>query len=851
MCLTTIKCDNRDKPTILQNIKNKVDIVYSSDNNYIKYVKIKNLDQYGIFMYYPVAQKNLIDIPNAYFIAISCTFANWTMDKIYKAIYLSPLIYHDKFIQKPRYANKLRDIFLKNLNALIQDVYVNIKHIISVLNTYIELNSDVLYYTDTTLLKTFQSIKTRITEQYLGRAKKTDMQIIQLCLEEMISLQSFLSMNCLTVPSDKHTSFFQDFSIKSQDAKTININEVLHDLQISGIQVNERQCNNEYMFLEYFIQEPTSNDPISVEILSAYIQESDEKFVKLSDMLNSVIFSYDMDYIYFFQNSVLLTIVKLVLRKTIMIFEEEESTEDINHIVSQTNTNITNIVSMYHTMLPANFTESFTILNNVCNSSEAKTIKIQNLRNHYYSLTSIHFENEFHSANNTIHSILELLNNEFNNFNCFHLTYNIVRGQQDRYYLPLVTEKVPLLPNYDDIRANCCFVVDIYSLSYQARMYYNDTTSKYSLITIPKEILQIAFSIFSSIKIYMIKLINEKPSENSDLLKMAYNIAIILVNIPKVFKISIKVFEIRRIIDVVFAELNKYGIKYCLPPNFNYLLFNNIDFNNFGNREHIQLTMKSFFKNYEFDHVEFDKMNKDMYTFLDVQYLYESYIKNSFTIKKYQLHILTFWNGQLSTFVNIFTDLTVFTLNPSRLYAFYDIYFKFFIAVVYYEVIEILNKKSIQDIHTGFKAITNSNLLTNFSCTNFPQVLCPLVTNMDNILRLPSKYVYKDLHINEMSLRNELEAYRLKFMSKFMTFNIVIKGPESKINKIKYSFKHMIKSIVPGDTINGINHEISTSVASINKHFSRLHYRPDSKTKPIRTTYRSTYTNPEPKLFNG
>lgn len=897
LCPTTIQSD--DIPVQHENIQKYVKINNYSKNRweyaYFKSVTIHESEQCSI-LYNNNIRPGKGEQPKMYgfYTGMGCKCADWTITKIHNFIKSLPLFYQPKFEKQKLYKKAFKPLFEKSLTAFISSLDKYVNRFIQILNDFLDI--DESYYTDTTVLEAFISLKIKMNfmslknNQNEPELNKSDTTIIRMILEEMNVLQRFLSMNCLDVPpGDKYSPFYGYWLNEDKLIDVNTINHFLNNIKPIGFNVDPLICVSTQMFLENFVN-LSSYDHISLDIVYAQVQITDTSDTKMKtytisikDILLKTKTMYNIDVVFWYQDIVLNTIMTILFRKIenakIFIDGPLKSNifyhiENINLIISKNSTNFpeylvngfkllskyknineiptielnTYLTSLIHITIGnwdiSTIGDTFILRDNLKNTCKLKDLLIIHCKVTFKPLTDIEYLECF---------VLKLLKH-INDFKCVHQSFKCLRKKYDNYYIPLINNKKTLIPinSIKDIQKSsgvCKFVINIYSICLQTIWFINLESDNASATNDNANILRSWRAIFS-MKYYFLIIIKEN-TDDLDLLKMSYDIAVILINLQQRFDQHPNFYNLKRTLNVIMTELNNYGIKNCSESKFNFLLFNNINFMHIGDGHFIEKSMKAFYKNnFGIDNFQNTNINMKDFKYFDVQNLYDQYVKNSEVIKLYGQFIKFSWKGINLTLKEIFEDAIISTLNPYSLYAVYDMYFKFNLAVVHFEMGEILIKnkfKNLRNIQREFLDI--QNVMTNFVPKYFPSEFESIILDMQSLLSRPSNNTtditskklsifksfkkYKESVIDEISVMNEITECYIKIDNQFKKFKIKLKN-RSFFQKNKKEIKDMkIVKHFTKDDLKTINFEISNKIADVNEYFSQLHRRDKPSQKPI------------------
>lgn len=841
--------------------------IYDTQNVYIKDITIHNSKHCSIYNMYGDCQTKLlkehtIDI---FYTTTSCKFADWIIHYIYDFVKSSPVFYRQEFQSHYHniYETVFHPLFKESLCTLIFNINKYIERLIRILNNFLCENTYYTYYNDITVLKSLMSlrIKLKFLSAYADTknkpmTRKSDSAVIRNILEDMNALQSFLSMNCKDLPASKRNSTFYGYWINI-DNMLVNVSDIddfLLNILPLNLEYYSFKCSVSQIFLEN-VANVSSNNHISLDIAHAMVKITDTENMTIKDILVRLKKSYAIDLIYLYLESVSITIMKLIYKKIYDMYEtQQRCTPKIINNIQKINEKISND-SMN---LPKYLVDGFALLMDVENHELdlRETLKEFNDK----SLNGIElgewnesllgqknfeiFKKKTNSKSNKITVRNLVLNksqlnpkldiptyleefttrilNNFDELKCFNQNFNFLRSENSRYFVPLIDNKKAHFPieegNYKS-DAICDFVVISYTICYQVITYINEDIDKKNTSASKDVIFDRARKAINSIKDYFFVLISENK-KNIAFLKMAYNVVIILTNI-KVTSIQFKnYYKLKRILNVIMTELNKYGISNCTSPKQNFLIFNNINFIDFGISKMIEKFMSAVIEsspnNFDSGNLFFSSIKlsqSEDYSYLDIEYLYNRFILKSDVFKLYAYNITILWKGKYENIYSIYKDLMNLTMNPLHLYAFYDIYFTFYVVVVYYEIRHIIQKKQYEPVKKRFAKILD-NLIV-FDHIYFPSKLHNLIIEIKMLLKLPSTlnnctpkvYMTEILKIGE-KIEHQIRSFNIFFAK--LTFSASIKIG-----------LHIIR-LFSKDVLTIINSELDSNVKEFNAYFSKF-----------------------------
>lgn len=765
----------------------------TSENRHIKEVSIgKNDIKSAILMYQtkkieePVENENLnLYTTNAFYVAISCKFSNWTIMSIYNFIKVCPLFYQNDIRS---FIEQIKPHFDKSIQTLKRFVDTNVERFIRLLNKFIDADSKASYYKDTSILKALITFKLKMhfisleNEAQQTENEISDVEKIRLILEEMTVLQKVLSMNCADLPNGNKYPQVYGYWIPTYhvqgtgkvDNVKISVGDndtIFKEIEVFFVEFyqttklvsfNYPYCEVKYMFLENIVA-INLNDQISIDISNAVVKTTDTETMLIKDFLQLAKVSYDVDIILLYQNAVLTTIIKLIFSKVIeiMVKQESLSVEIINTIKTLQN-DLPNLSS--------DFIQGLKLIAKLNDSDSS--ITMQDIKYFYSSMENIEFK-EFNLTPSSIYNnptdylnhLMERLNNNYNDLRYYNSQFMYLNYVHDKYYTPSVKSKISLLStditkNLEQTNENCNLVLKMYTACFEAIRFLKkfDSESNYSAVAFKLRCFERSKKLLWVINNSIFDMI-ERNEKDSEILNMTYNIAIILANTRVETNNHMRSYTLHRVFNMVLTELNSYALKYCKPPNFNFLLFNNIAFNTIGMDDSMPKPAKIISK---------DKTSVENYEFMSAKYLFKTFIENSKVFNYYEEVIKFYWKGKLETVHEIYNDAIVFTLNSRQLYALYDIYFKFYIAAIYFEINSIILKNSDGKIKNK-KLSKIKKIWKNVLPTFFPREMESLITDITTLL-------YSSLM--------ETDTIQTKIDENFKEFNIVIGSAPNLTKKL-------------------------------------------------------------------
>lgn len=869
---TTVLCE-KTIPAQFQNIQNYVKIIESGDNdNYVKSVTIGESERRGVLLRYKRHTKEK-DKPktHAFYTAVSCKFASWTMGKLYEFVESSTAA-SGRCDFRERHAHAYPRVLFENrvgtttsLTAAL-DKYV--KRFIEILTGFLNVKSGAYSrYDDTAVLKTFLSLRIK-THYYINttRSKNTgkesfvvsDIDVMRIVLAHMTSLQRFLSTNC----SEDYKSSSLSSSPPPQfygywiNGGVDTIDHFLFNIRRIGLEFDPSSslCSTAEILLDDLVTALRfSDDPLSRDVAGAKMRITADTTISVADVRDAI--NDDVELIFWYRECVLTAIVKLVLRKAIRRLSSKDGLpRSVVDAIAEMNSRMSSV--------PSYLAVGFTLL---ANAAADDSESITELENYYRSLSDVvvlaadddeRGESSSSAAARRVHvvprerdasrtskaitlrdlivvterpdrvdwpddvqyleNVMRTLLSNVDDFKCFHRSSLILRDRNEHYnyYIPFADDKRSLLPvngiadrvdqqqQQQQSVGTCDFVADVHALCRRAVRGFAGPRSHDA-----DESWEIVFKI----KGYFLAIVR-READDYDLLKTAYDSATLLVNLVRRADKNVDVYHVQRVLDVVATELDGYAIKRCE-------LFLTLDDSTSAAdvppTPVIEKSVWTFYEN-RFGTANDDIRCDDDCKYLNAQYLYDSFVKDSDVIKLYGNNVKVYWKGKYRTVVDVYEDAIFFTVNARLLYALYDVYFKFFIAAIYYEVREVLSKTRLKSIEKGLAKIDES---IRFRVDDFPRELKSLVSRVRDALRLPT--VDGSSPIDEIALIDRSRETKRIIDDEFGRLNIVFEK-NSLFQIIKRGLTSFRIMCFTDNVLSVISEEIAFNLKPFKNYFLQL-----------------------------
>lgn len=771
-----------------------------------------------------------IDKSIALYTAASCKIANWHAQKIYEFVKFSPLFYQQNFknhtdLYLGSYENNFKSS-LTSLMLVLDDYAVKSMNALrNILDTFF----DISFYSDTTVFQTLVSLRVKInlmtpnSEIPINDDATSDYNQILLLLEEMNAFQRFLSMHCVNTSSTQTNSWFFGYWSQTVNEHPDTFFRLTENLPLTL--ENEHDCLIEHMFLEVLLKFDCIGDEIFRTTAIVVNGMHSITSIKISDIFNLIKSSQDSDMVFLYQDFVFVTFMKLIFTKVKQIRNVTELPSSVKTKIDELSRDMFND----ETVFPQYLAEGFRILSAYIERKNTEDTKSYN--NFYkYALDMVVLpESSSCIETNDVEYLEKLLQRTTDNVNalkCFHKSYKYIHNKRGIYYRPFVfvRSKNSLFANttnreVDRSKQVCNFLTNLYSTCYRAFLFYSDDNYKHlaagnltSKLGLP--IIRRYFSI-------IIQKLQE--TEFVGLLRMAYNIVPLLMNVQEGRDSLSCMSDVKWILKLIMTYLNDNGLPNCTLSNKNFLLFNNVNFSSMGDHEHNEKSILEFFqrnvKNFKYSDLSSYNEPCEICNHLSVKYFKENFLNQSTVFETYGNLIQFKFNGQTKTTKEIYEDEANLLINSQNYYLSYEIYFKFHIAVIYYELKRVLDSSASSE---SYKNITDiPRKLSNFKSHNFPtefQYFFSRVKNFLDFLELSIVGLPKRFESELSKRQNEIEK-QLK------TFNIVFEtNDNNNQSTVKCGcFKGFFKSKRVGgdklsrDNFDKINFELLSKVSAVTK----------------------------------
>lgn len=800
LCFSILKFELCESNELIDFIQSNASVA-NIDENYTREVTLFKVFKYNVLINIIQTNDNeeqAVDKLIAFYLVLGCNFAEWTIMQINDFIRSFPLFYQHTFLNT-EYGKVFidnYDDYIKTLNTI--DDYIT--KFIYTLQNILNVNSNVFNYNELTILKSFKSLKIKISSimspTTLLDFNNSDLIIIQEMLKELNFTQSFLIMNCDNLPLNNNNNS-QLYGYLSTVNNANSTDFILESIKSSFDWKSDIQnCSMKQIFLENIIT-IHSTEPISNDILNAKIKTVRWKSITVRDILEKISQSHDIERIYWCEKSILTTIVKVIYCKVFFLLSEKSSLSQIMYIITEINSKI----SKNKANLPTYFSKGLKYLELVKDRDtfradidyDAMVLKI---KTYYDSIDSVELKCPVDIADegeiklkddnfmdqstkelfitNTLDSLdnlMKKISKHFDDFVCFYKYFECLQDEFDKTTFPLekIETKLQSVEKNTESETLCRFVFDLYLICYKTLIFLNRGVEKGNKNEYT-EFFTKAWNSIRDIKNYFLKII-KIGTEHFDLIEIAYNIVIVLENANEPID-TIRGKYLKRIMYFVMAELNNYGFQHCTLPKFNFFLFSNLNFNTVMDDD-----VKNVIKNGDKTYYDFNTVTVEPqdYKCFSYKYVNQILIDKSDFIIPYENIIHFYWKGKKQSILEVFKEIT--HLNPLYLYLLYDTYFMFHLAVIYCEVKReynfLANKQPSTEIY-------DSNEVIGWH-QNFPKRFATMIDDIyyiNTILKTRSELDKSKYSSKSLQIEKQFKQYNFVFDFSYIQNGITVNTGE-------------------------------------------------------------------------
>lgn len=755
----------------------------------------------------------------AFNVFINCKFASYAISSVYGFISVLPVFYQRKFQNLVLHNEELGVRFRAYIDKLLANVNRHMKKLIRVLDLLtIPVKPNTSYHTETLVLKTLLSIKLKTyfilnaknneTSEIVSETEDTPCTIsysktVQLLLIDMTQLQKYLSINCPRVSGiEGNSQWFSFWVYPNQIAVNNDISQVIKFIEQKRESKDVSTCSLPKILIKKLTDFFKSENMIK----DVQVKFTRTENLPLKRIENHVDMFYDIDVVFMYINAIAKSLIRILFFKIKKLSHHKKIPNKINKMIKAVNSSVSN----KQNQLPGYIVVGIKVL------SEVKNLyKFEDHENYYDFMRSVQDieitpdptgANQHSLTETKIENLLQLIGDNVDDFICFNGFFSSINQDHNKLFMSSLTSKQALTFNKknDGYVGECDFVENVYILSFQALILFNGYFDVIKNGKTAKDTAMLniyysgAFRVVSEIKSYCAILI-ERGKKNKNIHKVSHDVIVVLMNLlphddqNAQYYIPLKLY-VRRILNTVMSIMSGYDIKYCTEnctpgdassAQSNFLIFNKINFNDFGNGRKIKESMKRFFvQNFDgFGDNDFGGFDQQNYEYLNARTLYDTFIVNNDVCDRYLDDVKIHWKGLVKNIREIFENEITFVHDPRSLYMLYDVYFKFNAAIVFVEINTcVANNKHIDAVIRCFVLLyVDLNNIEWFDM--FPEGIAPFLADISHILYTS---IELDVEYNQLSKKEILEKLKKKITEtekKFNSLGITFKSYTSRHRK--------------------------------------------------------------------
>lgn len=763
------------------------------------------------------------------FISINCEFAEWTRDKLLKMLETYPSLYQQQFqtINDKIYLN-----YCKNSGTAFNYMIKNIQRFIDIL-----LNFQKIYLSvhdtsiDTDVLTSFLVLifKMDFLNGLCVSSSQThvsDVLIIRVLLESLNSFQRFSYFHC-KLSTYYDNKILYGFFMNEDDTKDKTIELFFNDIQQLNLE-SPRNCNAKQMIL--------------LDMISRGFGDTTWKMtngtVLFKDILPNIEKSYDTSILFWYQKYVLDMIIKFLFIKAREYFmtnpQQCLSDNEVTYFES-----IYSILIFSVHNLPSDLIECLSLLAEKIKGKYCVGDHefINTITKYINSISTVQFnktviliqeENDIIHVNDnvdnipisTLNQFIRYLNENSEELKCFVRLFEFLRNKSDTtYFMPFSNdeEKVALfeqeisaetankiqstsqIGNENDVKTKtkldqarkynndelniegCNFFGGLYHFCVTTSIDLNYALEFNTTDDSNKEIIDYYSRIkhtMHTIKQCILNLINKY--EYTPHMKLVLHILPLIHTKHETFFAKEHYEELKRLVFVIMTLLNDYSIEYCIPPKRNFLFFNNMDFDNFGQADVIHQNIVNSMDRLS---KKSQKVSSSKLAPLPDLIQVPKHPKNEI----YEDLIKLSWKGEKKSRLYIHKNITNGLVNTYDVIALVEYSLKFCIGVLYYK----LHMCSFENVNDKTKKKVTELFAVHLKHNELPE------NRFKTILNDLEEYISKVAFYETETIQ---EHWRNKLYEELESIGVFVDRSELKISQL---IKNELPSIK--DTISEIN----------------------------------------------
>lgn len=792
LCTISIKYGVSDETNELESFMKNVKIdqvkIGAHESPYVGKLVFKGKSQESMFVYIndPFAC-NLCNICklNTFYIYSNCLMGNWIKNRLYEIIKTLPLLYHSEFYGS-EYGN-IYGNYVDQLYKALSKTNENLNRYLTIIYSMRSIASN-LKTSDMTVGKLIFELKLMI--EYImslydvsNPAKNkviSDTVIIRLFLKTINTVQGFMVTNCYSntntsiMARNNENKKFYGYGIDTSSLNTNHIQNLLNDISPLNLESYSVLCDSDNMLL---IKNVLLSSDKFADITKAKIELNNVK-IDMTNAIKQVKSSmFDSKVVFWFLRSILDTVMKIIYSKTIKIISSNISEKQKAEFVA-----IHDNLKTYS--FPGEMVEYFADINSSQFQSLQPSIVVAEITDRMNALKNVELDSD---STVSLKQFMDEIMSAQNDFTCFNYLFTVLSTEYGKYNISVKIEKTEIedkgpgeTVSVENNSSECEFIQNLYLITLEMHIIINKGSSKANnneSLSFFDDLCK-KFDIFTK-HLYMAIEIKTWQS-NKDIFAFINHLFVIALNIKCVSKRDFELKEYQGLVNLIMVELNDYGIKRCsTPPVYNFLLFDNINYNEIGNLSLINERIKNALQIPASDKTV---INLKKYNYFDLKTVKDDFVK-TFVFNTYKSVLLFQWKNQQISIEDIYQQsINLLVISPCSIYEIYDLEYKFILSAFYFELKKVFSFLKGNNYAIAKKEAYKNSIqkgLVKLMTTKLPGVLGALQSDINDFGNALSSSINaksdKPLIDTELGLNNsKFERISLNIDYKFETLRTII-----------------------------------------------------------------------------
>lgn len=598
---------------------------------------------------------------------INCVFGAWTSDELIRFVEGFPLLYHTKLqlIDNNQFSEEF-DELVRVLDSILKNTTLFFNILLNFSNIY---KYDLYFETD--ISKSLLSLNFKI--MFIKESKSKDHIVVRLILEVINSIQYFMSLYCTHIPHKLKKNTFYGFLEYGNFFKTTRIDEFLSNIELLGLKPSN--CDHQKLFLILELI------PGYETIEWATDANSDYTHVPVKKIMETIGTSHDLENILWYKKNEFNTVMKLLFSK---LYKYLETNAQVTDEILKGFAEIYSYVSVRYTNLPFELEECFELLrSNQKNGNAQRDVLRQAITDLVVSMSDINCT-QSPISDYTLEQFIPVMTNVYHGgFGCSLDLLDFLQNENNKYFSPHRIRSRPVESKtvdadeakLDDEGCNC--FGNLYRYCFEIVITLNSAYG--TKIAAEKDpIYRLADDLLQRAKRFLFDL--TRHYYHYDHFETALGAAAVVVFLEKHYCNDSNYGPIRKGLFAVMLELNKYGLRFCVPPDHNFLFFNNIDANAVGQLDRVEAAIGA-----SIGRLKSLRRTTADYGFPDT--FGRIFDKNASYLESYNDIITVNYDGERKSYGRIFRDVNSLPARSASVYyGYYDVLHKLSVGVIFYEL---------------------------------------------------------------------------------------------------------------------------------------------------------------------